>query len=422
MLCAARSRRPRSIAASGRGAPFAAADTVKAVLAHRPDAELLALWLADAVLARRLGWPLPVPLLAAALLHPSLRTAGRRPHPADPGWTQNCCAAYALAAAQACDLHAELGRRAAKLLAAVPQLRAKGRGSAVIETLLAEDAVLPSGRGGSMSDRAPPAAVRSPGLSRRGARTDRTRDVPALRAVTMARTRSKKPKIFDRELTDLPNPLRRREFMMRIEAVLFASPRPVSRETLSSLIGGDSHLDQLIADIREELRARPYELVAVAGGFAYRTRPAYADVIWASGVVAATTENLSPLEGLVVTVVGYFQPITRAAICDILGKPVSRDILSVLRRAGLIAAGPRSPQPGAPVTYVTTKAFLDRFGLDSLRDLPDFDRLEEAGLLGTVPLPDELRSALGITDAEPGAEADEDRGDDEDEKIAAVEE
>ena len=78
--------------------------------------------------------------------------------------------------------------------------------------------------------------------------------------------------------------------MMRIEAVLFASPRPVSRETLSSLIGGDCHLDQLIADIREELRTRPYELVAVAGGFAFRTRPAYADVILASGVVAATTK------------------------------------------------------------------------------------------------------------------------------------
>ena len=139
-------------AAAGRGAPFAAADTVKAVLALRPDAELLALWLADAVLARRLGWPLPVPLLAAALLHPSLRTAGRRPHPADPGWTQNCCAAYALAAAQACDLHAELGRRAEKLLAAAPKLRAKGA-AAVIEALLDDDAVLSSRRDGSMSDR-----------------------------------------------------------------------------------------------------------------------------------------------------------------------------------------------------------------------------------------------------------------------------
>jgi segregation and condensation protein B len=241
----------------------------------------------------------------------------------------------------------------------------------------------------------------------------------------MARGKSKSAKSFDRELTDLPNPLRRREFMMRIEAVLFASPRPVSRETLSSLIGGDCHLDQLIADIRDELRARPYELVAVAGEFAYRTRPAYADAILASGMVAATTQNLSQLEGLVVTAIGYFQPITRAAICDILGKPVSRDILLVLRRAGLIAAGPRSPQPGAPATYVTTKLFLERFGLDSLRDLPDFDRLEDAGLLGTTPLPDELRSALGISDAEGGADAYEDRGDqgdEQDEEIAAVEE
>ena len=83
--------------------------------------------------------------------------------------------------------------------------------------------------------------------------------------------------------------MRRREFMMRIEAVIFAASRPVSRETLAALIGGDCHLDQLIADIRDELRARPYELVAVAGGFAYRTRPAYAEVICASGMVAATT-------------------------------------------------------------------------------------------------------------------------------------
>jgi len=139
-------------AAAGRGAPFAAADTAKAVLALRPDAELFALWLADAVLARRLGWPLPVPLLAAALLHPSLRSAGRRPHPGDPGWTQTCCAAYALAAAQACDLHAELGRRAEILLAAAPQLRAKGA-AAVIEALLDDDAVFASRRDGSMSAR-----------------------------------------------------------------------------------------------------------------------------------------------------------------------------------------------------------------------------------------------------------------------------
>ena len=53
--------------------------------------------------------------------------------------------------------------------------------------------------------------------------------------------------------------------------------------------------------------------------------------------------------------------------------------------------GPRSPQPGAPYTYVTTPAFLELNGLPNLRDLPDLDRLEPAGLLG-------LRSALGISD------------------------
>jgi Protein of unknown function (DUF1403) len=139
--------------AAGRGAPFAAADTAKVVLAHRPDAVLLALWLADAVLARRLGWALPVPLIAAALLHPSLRSAGRRPHPTDPDWPAKCCVAYALAATTACDLHADLGRRADKLLATVPQLRAKGA-KAMVDALLADDAVAPAGRVGGMSDRA----------------------------------------------------------------------------------------------------------------------------------------------------------------------------------------------------------------------------------------------------------------------------
>jgi Protein of unknown function (DUF1403) len=147
----------RELAGTGKGAPFAAAETVKTVLAQRPDADLLALWLADAVLACRLGWPLPVPLLAAALLHPSLRTAGRRPHPTDPDWTTQCCAAYALAAATACDLDAELGRRAAKLLAVVPQLRAKGADT-IVAALLDDDAVpasrVSAGLPAAMSDRA----------------------------------------------------------------------------------------------------------------------------------------------------------------------------------------------------------------------------------------------------------------------------
>lgn len=65
---------------------------------------------------------------------------------------------------------------------------------------------------------------------------------------------------------------------------------------------------------------------------------------------------------------------------------MSRDLIGVLRAQDLIASGPRSPQPGAPYTYVTTKNFLAQFGLDTLRQLPDFEALEDAGLLSKEKL------------------------------------
>ena len=212
------------------------------------------------------------------------------------------------------------------------------------------------------------------------------------------RRRAKPAPVLDRELAGLPPPLRWREFMGRVEAVIFAASAPVPREKLTPLIGSDCNLDLLIADIRDELKPRPYELVEVAGGFQHRTRVGYGEVIRVSGTVATPRIELSPLEGLVLTAVGYFQPVTRQQIADLLSKAVSRDVVGTLRRADLIATGPRSPQPGAPYTYVTTPAFLSLWGLASLRDLPDLDRLEEAGLLGTAPLPDDLRRALRIAD------------------------
>ena len=68
------------------------------------------------------------------------------------------------------------------------------------------------------------------------------------------------------------------------------------------------------------------------------------------------------------------------------GKEISRDLIGSLRGFGFIASGPRSPTPGAPYTYVTTKEFLLEFGLDTLRDLPDFEALEDAGLLSKEKL------------------------------------
>jgi segregation and condensation protein B len=147
----------------------------------------------------------------------------------------------------------------------------------------------------------------------------------------MRRARSKID--FDRALSDLPAPMRWREYMMRVEAVIFAASQPVSRETLSAVIGSDCNLDLLIADIRDELRSRPYELVDVAGGFQHRTRHAYAKVIRASGAVATPAVDLTVLEKLVLTAVAYFQPVTRSGLGDILGRNISRDVVAALRGA-----------------------------------------------------------------------------------------
>jgi chromosome segregation and condensation protein ScpB len=70
--------------------------------------------------------------------------------------------------------------------------------------------------------------------------------------------------------------------------------------------------------------------------------------------------------------------VRQPELSSIFGKEVSRDLIGHLRGAKLIGSGPRSPTPGAPYTYVTTKGFLLEFGLDTLRDLPDFEALEDA--------------------------------------------
>src|ERR1700722_18500485 len=125
---------------------------------------------------------------------------------------------------------------------------------------------------------------------------------------------------FDRELAEFPDGLRWREWMARVEAVIFASPVPVGRETLSRVVGASCNLDLLIEDIREELRARPYDLVAVAGGWQHRTRPPLADAIHASGAAPPEGPQLSRHESLVLMAIAYFQPITRAELAKIFGR------------------------------------------------------------------------------------------------------
>lgn len=126
--------------ATGRPAPLVAAAVVRAVDAMQPGARQLGWWLADQMLAQRLRWPLPVPLLMAEA--GGLRRAGRGGglSPVDDGLDAAVCVAVAQGAARACRLAAEIAPRAARLEAVVPKLRAKGAGDAV-RRLLDDDVV-----------------------------------------------------------------------------------------------------------------------------------------------------------------------------------------------------------------------------------------------------------------------------------------
>ncbi|QRM57422.1 SMC-Scp complex subunit ScpB [Sinorhizobium sp. BG8] len=201
--------------------------------------------------------------------------------------------------------------------------------------------------------------------------------------------------LIDVELADLPPERRWREWKNRIEAVIFASATPVSRETLSRVVGSECNIELIIDDICDDLRERPYELVAVAGGWQHRTRPGYAGVIRASGAPTEPLHEVSQHEATVLMAIGYFQPLTRSEISVIFGKEVSRDTIANLRQAGFVTYGPRSPTPGAPYTYVTTPAFLSAFGFDSLRDLPDIEMLEDSGLLSRREFTSEFGSPAG---------------------------
>lgn len=182
--------------------------------------------------------------------------------------------------------------------------------------------------------------------------------------------------LLDVELDDLPTELRWREWMNRIEAVIFASASVVPRDMLQKVVGQSANIDLLIEDIQADLKAKPYEIVPIAGGWMFRTRPHYATAIRTAADVGEQQHNFSEEEMALLSAVAYHQPIDRAGLADIFGKEINRDLLGRLRYKNLIGNGPKSPRPGAPHTFVTTGEFLVTFDLQSLRDLPELQLSE----------------------------------------------
>ena len=169
----------------------------------------------------------------------------------------------ALAAASALDLAADLSRRADTLIAVAPKLRSKPA-QRIVDLLLAQDCVAPAeaARHASMTGRA--ARRLFDRLVALGAARELSgpAQLPAVRPVTAAARRRRRS--GDEPSTsnslDLPPAARWREWMLRVEAAIFASENPVPREALVRLVGEACRFDDLIADLIHELRGRPYDL------------------------------------------------------------------------------------------------------------------------------------------------------------------
>lgn len=178
---------------------------------------------------------------------------------------------------------------------------------------------------------------------------------------------------LDRELAHLAPEARWREWLARIEAVLFASSALVPRDALARVVGQGAPVDMLIEDLRATLVGRPYELARIGEGWMLRTRAPYAEAIrTAARVPERDAPTLGEADHAVLAAIALHQPVTRAGLAAIFGREIGAETFARLRGSGLIAQGPRSPQPGSPQSFVTTEAFLIRFGL---RDL---DALREA--------------------------------------------
>jgi chromosome segregation and condensation protein ScpB len=121
----------------------------------------------------------------------------------------------------------------------------------------------------------------------------------------MARKPSSEPD-FDRELADMPPELRWLEWKARVEAVLFAAAKPVTREVLARVVGRDCALELLLDDLKEDFLGRPIQLIRAGECFALHTRPAFGPAIRVAFDIPADAKELTKLETGVLMAIAKF--------------------------------------------------------------------------------------------------------------------
>ncbi len=164
-----------------------------------------------------------------------------------------------------------------------------------------------------------------------------------------------------------------------LEALLFASASPVDEANIRLRLPKSADIASLIAELEAHYRGRGVILVKVAGGWTMRTAP---DLGPRLKLEQKVQRKLSRAAIETLAIVAYHQPVTRAEIEDIRGVVVSTGTLDVLMESNWIAPKGRRETPGRPVTWVTTEAFLQHFGLSEIGDLPGMEELRAAGLIG----------------------------------------
>jgi segregation and condensation protein B len=199
---------------------------------------------------------------------------------------------------------------------------------------------------------------------------------------------------------DAAQPLSRvsAELQAIVEALIFASPDPVTPRVLFRLLADEPKDDvtAAVAAVAAEYEARPgLQMVEVAGGYQIVTRPELHE--WVRRLFHERSAQKLSVQGLeTLAVIAYKQPITALEIAEIRGVNTS-GVLATLLERHLIRIVGRKNVVGRPFLYATTKEFLIRFGLKDLNDLPRIEDMAEAlgfdppaGLVEQTPREDVL--------------------------------
>jgi segregation and condensation protein B len=165
-----------------------------------------------------------------------------------------------------------------------------------------------------------------------------------------------------------------------VEALIFASPEPLTPKTLYKLLEGEpkEDVDAALAALRADYeRPGGLQIVEIAGGFQVVTRPELHE--WVRKLFHdRTTQKLSVQALETLAVIAYKQPVTAAEIAEIRGVTSSGGVLSTLLERHLIKTVGRKQVVGRPFMYATTREFLERFGLSDIGDLPKVEELSDA--------------------------------------------